>query len=152
MRKFLFLNSAQRFSDFTLLLLRVFIGAILVWEMWTQISDAEHMQGYVGSLALHGFPASSILGPFIAYLHVAIGAGLIVGLFTRWAGILCSVLYAVAIFTIHRGDGLLGVFPSACLFFVGLYLGTHGAGRFSLDAKLGANDLPRSNGGVRFKV
>jgi len=152
MRKILFLNSAQRFSDFALLLLRVFIGIVLVWNVWGQITNTDQMQGYVSSLASKGFPASSILGPAIAYLHVAIGFGFIVGLFTRWSGILCAVLFAVAMVTIHRGDGLLGIFPSACLFFVGLYLGTNGAGRFSVDAVLRANDLPRSNGGVRFKV
>jgi len=44
-----------------------------------------------------------------------------------------------------------GVFPSGCLVVIGLYLATHGAGRFSIDAALGANELPRMTGGVRLK-
>ena len=49
---------------------------------------------------------------------------------------------------VDRFDGMRGVFPSGCLVVIGLYLATHGAGRFSVDAALRANELPRSNGGV----
>jgi uncharacterized membrane protein YphA (DoxX/SURF4 family) len=34
---------------------------------------------------------------------------------------------------------------------IGLYLATHGAGRFSIDEALRANETPRSTGGVRLK-
>jgi hypothetical protein len=34
---------------------------------------------------------------------------------------------------------------------IGLYLATYGAGRFSVDAALRANEVPRSAGNVRLK-
>ena len=51
MRKFLFLNSAQRFSDFALLLLRVFVGLFLIWSVWDNITDAARMQEFAAFLA-----------------------------------------------------------------------------------------------------
>ena len=52
---------------------------------------------------------------------------------------------------VDRFGGMRGVFPSGCLVFIGLYLATHGAGRFSVDAALGPTSCRASNGGVRFK-
>lgn len=151
MRKFLFLNSAQRFSDVALLLLRVFVGLFLVWSVWHNVTDSARMQEFSAFLAKYQFPGPEIVAPVVTFLELAIGAGFVLGLFTRWAGILCAILFMVAIAMVDRFDGMRGVFPSGCLVFIGLYLATYGAGRFSVDAALRANDLPRSNGGVRFR-
>ena len=151
MRKFLFLSSAQRFSDIALLLMRVFVGLFLIWSVWANITDGARMQEYASFLAKHGFPTPGILAPVSAYLQLAIGLGFVLGLFTRWAGIVCAVIFAVAIAMVDRFDGMRGVFPSGCLFVIGLYLATYGAGRLSVDSALRANDLPRSSGGVRFR-
>ena len=92
------------------------------------------------------------MAPLSVYLQLAIGLGFILGLFTRWAGILCAIHFAIAIAMVDRHGGMRGVFPSGCLVFIGLYLATYGAGRFSIDAALRANELPRSaSGGVRLK-
>ena len=40
MRKFLFLSSAQRFGDFALLLLRLFVGLFLVWSAWDKVTSS----------------------------------------------------------------------------------------------------------------
>jgi putative oxidoreductase len=152
MRKLLFLNSAQRFADFALLLLRVFVGIFLLWNVWDHVTSTERMHEFVEFLRKHHFPSPEILGPLSAYLQLAIGAGFIAGLFTRWAGIFCALNFAIAIAMVDRFEGMRGVFPSGCLVFIGLYLATYGAGRLSVDAALRANDLPRSAGGVRLKM
>jgi putative oxidoreductase len=152
MRKFLFLASAQRFSDFALLLLRVFVGLFLIWSVWDSVASSERMHDFAAFLAKHKFPSPEILAPVSLYLRLAIGLGFILGLFTRWAAIFCVVHFAIAIALVDRFGGMSGIFPSGCLVVMGLYLATHGAGRFSIDATLRANDLPRSNGGVRFKT
>ena len=151
MRKLLFLNSAQRFSDLALLLLRVFVGLFLIWGVWDNITDAARMQEFAAFLEKYKFPSPKILAPVSAFLQLAVGLGFVLGLFTRWAGIVCAIIFIVAIAMVDRFDGMRGVFPSGCLVVIGLYLATHGAGRFSMDAALRANELPRSNGGVRFK-
>ena len=50
MRKLLLLNSAQRFSDVALLLLRVFVGLFLVWGVWDNVTDGVRMQEFVFEL------------------------------------------------------------------------------------------------------
>lgn len=152
MRKFLFLNSAQRFSDFTLLLLRVFVGLYLFRGVWGEITDAARMQEYASLLAQFKFPAPKVLAVVLAYLQLAIGLGFVVGLFTRWAGIFCVIIFTLLIIKIDRFGGMSGTFPSGCMVFIGLYLATRGAGRFSADEALKANQQPRANGGVRFRT
>ena len=151
MRKLLFLNSAQRFSDFTFLLLRVFVGLYLVLSVWGEIADTARMQEYAALLAQFNFPAPKVFAAVLAYLQLAVGLGFVLGLFTRWAGIFCAIIFTVLIVMIDRFEGMSGTFPSGFMVFVGLYLATHGAGRFSVDEVLKANQQPRASGGVRFK-
>jgi putative oxidoreductase len=152
MRKLVFLGAAQQFGDFALLLQRVFVGFFLVWGVWDNISSAERMQEFVEFLTKHGFSNPRLLARVSVYLQFAIGLGFILGLFTRWAGILCAIHFAVAIAMVDRFGGMRGIFPSGCLIAIGLYLATYGAGRFSVDAALRANEVPRTlGGGVRLK-
>ncbi len=151
MRHFILLNSAQRFADFTLLLLRVFVGLFLIWSVWDNVTSSERMHEYADFLAKHRFPSPFILAPLSIYLQLAIGLGFIFGLFTRWSGWLCAFHFAVAIIAVDQVGGMRGIFPSGCLVAIGLYLGTRGAGRFSVDEALRANELPRTTGGVRLK-
>lgn len=151
MRKLLYLSGAQRFGDFALLLMRVFVGLFLIWGVWDNITDAARMQEFVEFLRQHGFASPRFLAPLSVYTQLVVGVAFILGLFTRWAGILCIINFAVAIAMVDKSGGMRGVFPSGCLIAIGLYLATHGAGRFSLDASLKANETPRGNGGVRLK-
>jgi putative oxidoreductase len=151
MRKLLFLNSAQRFGDFALLLLRLFVGLFLIWGVWDNITSSERMAEFAGFLAKNGFPSPKILAPLSVYTQFLVGCGFVLGLFTRWAGILCVITFVVAIVMVDRHLGFRGTFPSGCLVLIGLYLATHGAGRLSIDAALKANEAPRTTGGVRLK-
>ena len=151
MRKYLYLSQAQRFGDFALLLMRVFVGLFLIWGVWDNVTDAARMREFVEFLRKFHFPSPEILAPLSVYTQLLIGLGFVLGLFTRWAGILCVVNFAVAIAMVDRFGGMRGIFPSGCLIAIGLYLATHGAGRFSLDASLKANDTPRASSGVRLK-
>jgi putative oxidoreductase len=151
MRKFLFLSSTQRFGDFVLLLLRIFVGLFLIWGVWDNISDSARMREFVEFLRKFHFPSPELLAPLSVYVQFLVGVAFILGLFTRWAGILCAINFIVAIAMVDRFGGMRGIFPSGCLVAIGLYMATYGAGRFSVDAALKANEAPRSAGGVRLK-
>jgi len=151
MRKLVFLAPAQRYADFTLLLMRVFVGCFLVWSVWKNVTSLELMHEYEEYLGEHGFSSPRLLAPVSVYLQLAVGICFVTGVFSRWAGLLCAIHFAVAIAMIDHSGGMRGIFPSGCLVVIGLYLATHGAGRFSIDAALGANELPRVTGGVRLK-
>lgn len=154
MRKFLFLSSTQRFGDFALLLLRIFVGLFLIWGVWDNITDSARMREFIEFLRKFGFPAPELMAPLSVYVQFLVGLAFVLGLFTRWAGVLCAINFIVAIAMVDRFGGMRGIFPAGCLVLIGLYLATHGAGRFSLDAALKANEAPRgsrANGGVRLK-
>lgn len=149
MRKILSLSQSQRFSDLALLLLRLFVGLFLIWGVWDNITSPERMHEFVGFLEKHGFPSPRILAPVSVYAQFAIGVAFVLGLLTRWAGVLCVINFVVAIVMVDYLGGMRGTFPSGCLVVIGLYLATHGAGRYSIDAAIGANEAPRTTGGVR---
>lgn len=163
MRKFLFLSSAQRFGDFALLIVRVFVGLFLVWGVWDNLTDSARMAEFASFLAKYGFPQPKLMAPVSVYLQLLIGIAFVLGLFTRWAGIFCAVHFIVAIVMVdrfgvpgaaelaHRMGNPRDIFPSGCLVVIGLYLATHGAGKLSMDSVLKANEVPRANGGVRLK-
>ena len=151
MRNIFFLSAAQQFADFALLLLRLFVGLFLIWGVMDNVSSSERMTEFVGFLDNHGFAVSRFLAAISVYLQLAIGVAFVLGLSTRWAGILCAVHFAIAIAMVDRHGGMRGIFPSGCLVFIGLFLATHGAGRLSIDAALRANEMPRAFGGVRLK-
>jgi putative oxidoreductase len=152
MRKLLFLPAAQPLGDLALLLLRLFVGLFLIWGVWDNISSGERMQEFTAFLTRHGFPSPGLMAPLSVYLQFAIGLGFVLGLFTRWAGIFCAVHFVIAIVMVDHLGGMRGIFPSGCLVGIGLYLATYGAGRFSIDAALRANESPRPSGGVRLKT
>jgi putative oxidoreductase len=151
MRKFLYLSGAQRFADFALLLLRLFVGLFLIWGVWDNLTDPARMSEFVEFLRKSGFSNPRFLAPLSVYVQLAVGTAFVLGVFTRWAGILCMVNFIVAIVMVDRFDGMRGIFPSGCLVLIGLYLATYGAGRFSLDSALKANEVPRGHAGVRLK-
>lgn len=151
MRNYLYLSGAQRFSDFALLLLRAFVGVFLIWGVWDNLTEPARMQEFVEFLRKHHFTSPDLLAPASVYAQLLIGVAFILGLLTRWAGILCIVNFVIAIVMVDRFEGLRASFPSGCLIAIGLYLATHGAGRLSMDSALKANDAPRSSGGVRLK-
>jgi len=151
MRNLLYLSSAQRLADFTLFLLRVFIGLFLIWSVWGSIAHSARMAEFADFLAEHHFPSPTMLAPVSVYVQALIGAAFVLGLFTRWAGLFCAINFAIAIWMVDRFGGFRGIFPSGCLVFIGLFLATHGAGRISFDAALRANELPRPDGGITFR-
>lgn len=147
MRKLLFLAGAQQFGDAALLLMRLFVGLFLVWGVWDNITSTERMAEFAAFLGTHGFPSPRLLAPVSVYLQFLIGVAFVLGVGTRWAGIACVVHFLIAIVMVDQKGGMRGIFPSGCLVAIGLYLATHGAGRFSFDQALRANELPRTLGG-----
>jgi putative oxidoreductase len=151
MRKLAYLPTAQRFADAALLLLRLFIGLFLIWNVWDNVTSGVRMQEFVEFLRRHDFMAPQVLGPASVYLQLGIGVAFMLGIFTRWAGLICAVHFAIAIFMVDHQGGMRGIFPSGCLLVMGLYLATHGAGRLSFDEALRANEVPRAVGSVRLR-
>jgi putative oxidoreductase len=123
-------------ADAAFLALRVSVGAFLVWGVWDNITSAEHMATFVKFLRQFGFPIPEVMAPFDVWLQFAIGVAFILGLATRWAGLLCALNFVIAIAMVDHFQGWRGSFGSMCLVAIGLVLATHGPGRFAVDRVL----------------
>jgi len=123
-------------TDLAVLALRLSVGAFLVWGVWDNITSAQHMATFVAFLRQFGFPAPELLAPFDVWLQFGIGVAFVLGLATRWAGLLCAVNFVIAIAMVDHLQGWRGSFGSMCLVAIGLVLATHGPGRFSVDRLL----------------
>jgi len=135
-RDLLLLTPLRRFGDEALLLIRLAVGAFIVWGVWDNITSAEHMQKFVAFQRQFGFAYPEFMAPLSVYGQLLMGLAIFFGLFTRWAGNVFAFHFIVAIAMVDHHQGLRGSLPSLCLVLMGLYWGTYGAGRYSLDTLL----------------
>lgn len=144
LRRLAALDPLARGSDAALLVTRVSVGAFLVWGVWDNITSAEHMGRFATFLGQHGFVHPELMAPLGVAVQFACGIAFILGLLTRWAGLLCAVNFVIAIAMVDRFAGIRGAFPAWSLVSIGLLLATIGPGRLSLDAVL----FPRRRRGI----
>lgn len=139
MQNWLYLPNAKRFDDAALLLMRIVVGSFLVWGVLDNVLHAERMQEFEDFLSKFNFPAPEFMAPLSVWVQFAVGVCFVLGLMTRWAGILCVLNFIVAVAMVDRFGGIRGSFAAVCLILIGLYLATHGAGRYSIDARMTRN-------------
>lgn len=131
------LASLSRWSDLTLLGLRVLTGAFLVHETWDNVSSAARMEEFAQFLAQFGFPLPWLLAPLSVAVQFGCGALLIAGLLTRLAGLLVAANFTIAVLMVHFDEPFRGSWPAIVLVFLGLHFAAAGSGRFGLDALFG---------------
>ncbi len=141
-KRFLLLEDLRAASDVVLLALRIAVGAFLIWGVWDNIVSAERMAEFTGFLTLHGFATPELMAPLSVWAQFLCGAAFVLGLFTRWAGLLCAFNFIVALVMVDAAGGIRSAFPSTMLVLVGLYFSAYGSGRLGLDALL---ERPRSS-------
>ncbi len=122
------------FHDLTLLALRLFLGAFLIYGVWDNIVSSARMDEFEQFLTGIRCPMPALAAPLSVWAQFAIGALLIPGLWTRWAGLVLAVNFTVAVvLLLGVGQDFRQLFPPAILIFIGLSLASGGAGRVSLD-------------------
>lgn len=136
LRRLVFLRDLRIASDWALLLLRIFVGAFLMWGVWDNITSDERMVEFERFLDRHGFIFPGMMAPLSVWSQFACGIAFVLGLFTRCAGLICAFNFIVAVAMVDGAGGLRSAFPAAMLLLVGLYLATYGAGRLGLDTLL----------------
>ena len=130
------LPKLARWSDATLLGLRMVTGAFLMHETWDNVTSAARMAEFVGFLDQFGFPAPALMAPLSVALQFGCGALLVLGLLTRWAGLLVAANFVVAVVMVHWTEPFRGWWPALILVFLGLHFAAAGSGKFGLDALL----------------
>ena len=136
MRNLLILPGSARFADLGLLLLRWATGAFLVYQSHDNVFSAARMGEFVKFLTQFGFWMPELMAPLSVYAQFAAGIAFILGLMTRWAGLVTAFNFTVAVWMVHWTDPIPAIWPAAILIVLGLYFGLRGAGRYGLDALL----------------
>jgi putative oxidoreductase len=131
------LSSLARWSDLTLLGLRALTGGFLMHETWDNVTSAARMEEFAEFLGQFGFPLSWLLAPFSVAVQFGCGALLVLGLLTRWAGLLIAANFTVAIAMVHFAEPFRGWWPAIVLVFLGLHFAAAGSGKYGLDALFG---------------
>lgn len=126
------LSALSAYEDHALLILRVTVGAFLVWGVSDNIFSAARMAEFSAFLQHQGFPYPDVLAQVSVWAQCLCGLGFISGLAIRWAGLLCAVNFIVAVVMVDGRAGIRSAFPATMLVLVGLYLATRGAGRFAM--------------------
>ena len=115
-------------------LFRVIAGIIFVLHGWAKFNGGFA----IGFFTKIGMPIPAVSGPFITALEICGGVALILGLLTRYLGILYTIQMCVAAYVqwILFKKGFSGAELEMLLVFTGILLATNGAGKYSLDKML----------------
>jgi putative oxidoreductase len=142
MNNLIFLTSLRGLSDSAFLVLRVLVGAFLMWGTWDNIASAARMQEFAGFLTALHCPMPELAAPVSVYAQFLCGALILLGLLTRWAGLVMTFNFIVAIALLTLGGGetdFRALFPPLIMIAVPLVLATHGAGHYAVDGLLKRN-------------
>ncbi|HET6396504.1 MAG TPA: DoxX family protein [Pseudoxanthomonas sp.] len=130
-------NAVERWlsqrGDIGLLVLRLVMGGHLMYMTQDNVFSWARMLEFEKFLAHHGFAwplfcaVLSVIGQF--------GGGLllVLGLFTRFAGLLVAFNFAVAIWMVDSKAPYPGAFAALALLAAGVCFMFTGAGRYALD-------------------
>jgi putative oxidoreductase len=132
----LFLDGLGRFADLGMLLLRVLTGTFLIYGVLDNVFSVERMEEFDGFLDSHNFPAPGLLAPVSVYAQLLCGIALILGILTRWAGIVIALHFLIALVMVHWSQDFRGWWPALVLVGIGLQYALTGAGSISLDASI----------------
>ena len=136
LREFLFLPRNARHADVGLLLLRWVTGVFLIYQSHDNVLSAARMDEFVKFLTHFGFAYPELMAPLSVYAQFAAGIAFILGLFTRWFGLITCFNFIIAVWMVHMRDPFPTWWPALVLIFLGLYFGLRGSGRYGLDALL----------------
>jgi putative oxidoreductase len=135
-RDILLLTPLGRFGDLGLLLLRLVTGAFLIYQSHDNILSAARMDEFEKFLTQFGFPAPEVMAPLCVWAQFLCGIAFVIGLLTRWAGLITVFVFIVAVYMVHWPQDFNGWWPALILVFLGLLFATEGPGRYSVDARI----------------
>lgn len=142
MRSALFRTEAGRPGEIGLLLFRLFLAFVLIYGTMDNVFSHERMLEFRDFLAGNGFPFPLLSARVSAYAQFVCGILIGVGLLTRPAAAVVVVNFAVALVMVHRDLPFSANISPLAMFFGGLLFLLYGAGRFSLDARVGGSLEP----------
>jgi putative oxidoreductase len=127
------LTPLARFGDLGLLLLRWVTGAFLIYQSHDNIFSGARMNEFVKFMVQFNFWAPELMAPLSVWWQFIAGIGFILGLLTRWLGLITAFNFIVAVWMVHWSQGFADWWPALILVFLGLLFATLGPGRYAVD-------------------
>ena len=124
-------------NDWLVVLGRLFLAWIFIASGWEKIGGYAGTEQYMASAGVPGF-----LLPLVIALELGGGIAIVLGLFTRWVALALAVFSIVAAILFHLphfADQMqaINVWKNVAMAGGFCVLAAHGAGRYSIDAKMG---------------
>lgn len=135
MQNFILLNKMERWQESAYMLLRIFLGAFLIWGVWDNIISAERMLEFEDFLKKFGFIYPEVMARLSVMAQFLVGVSFVLGLMVRWFSIVCIINFIIAIIMVDGHSGIRGSFPSAMIIMVSILFLTKGAGILSFDRR-----------------
>ena len=135
-RNWVLLEPLGRLRDLGLMLMRVLTGAFLIYQSHDNIFSSERMLEFEKFLGGFNFWRADLMAPLSGWFQFLCGIAFVLGLVTRWAGLITAFNFLVAVWMVHWPQDFAGWWPAVVLVFLGLLFGTAGAGAYSIDQML----------------
>lgn len=148
LRRILWLTDLDPMREMGPLLLRLFVGFVLVYGTQDNVLHAERMLEFRDFLAGNGFAYPLAAARLSVYAQFVCGVLVIVGLLTRWAALVMLFNFAVALIMVHVGLPFSANIAPLAMLFGSAFLLLHGAGPISLDAYLQRLPAATARGGA----
>jgi putative oxidoreductase len=130
-------------AEWGALVIRLAVGVRLVQGTADNVFSYARMEEFAGFLAAHGTPFP-LVGAFLsAYVQFICGILVMLGLFTRPAGLLIAINFLFALVLAHRATPFLETWPAAMMLAGGLFFLFNGSGAFALDRLMRAGSRDR---------
>lgn len=129
-------SPSLRVPDLAPLVLRLFVGFVLVYGTQDNVFSTEKMHEFRDFLARNGFPSPLASAYLSAYAQFVTGLALLAGFMTRPAAAVVVVNFLVALFMVHLKLPFSANIAPLAMLVGGLFFVLYGAPRFSVDAAL----------------
>lgn len=113
--------------------MRFFIGGRLVYGVQDNIFIWSHMLEFKTFLQLFHFPMPLVSAIVSAYAQALAGVLILLGRKIRWAALVMSINFMVALLMVHRGQTVAQMTPALAMLFGNVLFLFTGAGKHSLD-------------------
>ena len=124
--------------------IRLFAGTFLIYMSHDNVFSAARMDEFEKFLVQFNFPSPELMAPLCVWAQFLCGIAFLLGLLTRWAGLVTTFVFIVAVWMVHWPQDFPGWWPALVLVFLGILFATVGAGRYALDAWIARRISPSS--------
>lgn len=133
LRNLLWLAAIDRYREAGPVLLRLFVGFVLIYGTQDNVFSTERMSEFQGFLAQNGFPLPLASAYLSAYAQFLCGLLLFAGLLTRLAAMVMVINFTVALAMVHTSLPFSANIAPLAMWFASLFFFLYGPGVASLD-------------------